>query len=197
MKPRICFASNNAHKLEEIQAVLPDSIELVPLREVLPGVDLPENQRTLEGNSLEKARYVFEKTGISCLADDSGLEVNALKGQPGVDTAHYAGPGRDSGANMALLLENLRQATDRRAAFRAVFTLFWEGEVYSFEGRVDGTIATEPRGEGGFGYDPVFIPEGFSETFAELGPEIKNRLSHRARATRQLAEFLLRTGTSG
>jgi XTP/dITP diphosphohydrolase len=186
---RICFATRNAHKLEEVQSVLPEFIRLVSLDDIGCTEELPENQRTIEGNALEKARFVFEKYGVDCFADDTGLEIEALNGQPGVDTAHYAGPERSAEKNMALVLEKLQGSGSRKARFKTVFALFWEGEMYSFEGLVEGTIAPKPTGNQGFGYDPIFIPDGFSQTFAELGPEVKNRLSHRARATQALVHF--------
>jgi XTP/dITP diphosphohydrolase len=186
---QICFATRNAHKLEEVQSVLPEFIRLVSLDEIGCTEELPENQRTIEGNALEKARFVFEKYGVDCFADDTGLEIEALNGQPGVDTAHYAGPERSAEKNMALVLQKLQHSQNRKARFKTVFALYWEGEMYSFEGLVEGTIAPKPTGNQGFGYDPIFIPDGFSQTFAELGPEVKNRLSHRARATQALVNF--------
>ncbi len=193
-KHKLCFATNNAHKLEEVLAMLPAGMELQSLKEIGCSDELPENQRSLEGNALEKASYVFQKYGIDCFADDTGLEVEALAGEPGVDTAHYAGPERDAQKNMGLLLQNLEGKANRKACFRTIFCLIWQGETYSFEGRVNGSIATETRGNGGFGYDPIFIPEGYQQSFAELGPEIKNRFSHRAEACRQLADFLRLAG---
>ena len=189
-KIRLCFATNNAHKLEEVRAMMPDHLEIVSLQDIGCIQELPENQRTIEGNALEKAQFIFEKFGIDCFADDTGLEVDSLGGEPGVDTAHYAGPERDAQKNMELLLKNLQGKANRNARFKTVFALFWQGEMYSFEGLVKGRISTEKKGDQGFGYDPIFIPEGFSESFAELGSEIKNRLSHRAAATKQLVAFL-------
>jgi XTP/dITP diphosphohydrolase len=189
-KIRLCFATNNAHKLEEVQAMMPEHLEIVSLKDIGCMQELPENQRTIEGNALEKAQFIFEKFGIDCFADDTGLEVDSLGGEPGVDTAHYAGPERDAQKNMDLLLKNLQGKANRNARFKTVFALFWQGEMYSFEGLVKGRISTEKKGDQGFGYDPIFIPEGFSESFAELGSEIKNRLSHRAAATKQLVAFL-------
>jgi XTP/dITP diphosphohydrolase len=186
---KICFATRNTHKLEEVQAVLPDFIRLVSLDDIGCHQELPENQRTIEGNALEKARFVFDAFGVDCFADDTGLEIDALGGEPGVDTAHYAGPERSAEKNMALVLEKLQGSENRKARFKTVFALFWQGEMYSFEGLVDGSIAEQPSGNQGFGYDPIFIPEGFSQTFAELGPDIKNKLSHRARATQALVRF--------
>jgi len=189
-KIRLCFATNNAHKLEEVQAMMPAHLEIISLKDIGCTEELPENQRTIEGNALEKAQFIFEKFGIDCFADDTGLEVDSLGGEPGVDTAHYAGPERDAQKNMDLLLKNLQGKANRNARFKTVFALFWQGEMYSFEGLVKGRISTEKKGDQGFGYDPIFIPEGFSESFAELGSEIKNRLSHRAAATKQLVAFL-------
>jgi len=170
--------------------MLPAGIEICTLSEIGCAEELPENQTTIEGNALEKARFIAERFSINCFADDTGLEVEALGGAPGVDTAHYAGPERSATLNMALLLRNLENKPNRNAAFKTVFALIWEGEMYSFEGRIQGAIATTPRGSNGFGYDPVFIPEGFTQTFAELPPETKNKLSHRALATKQLVDFL-------
>lgn len=170
--------------------MMPAHLEIISLKDIGCTEELPENQRTIEGNALEKAQFIFEKFGIDCFADDTGLEVDSLGGEPGVDTAHYAGPERDAQKNMDLLLKNLQGKANRNARFKTVFALFWQGEMYSFEGLVKGRISTEKKGDQGFGYDPIFIPEGFSESFAELGSEIKNRLSHRAAATKQLVAFL-------
>jgi len=189
-KIKLCFATNNAHKLEEVQAMMPAHLEIISLKDIGCTEELPENQRTIEGNALEKARFIFEKFGIDCFADDTGLEVDSLGGEPGVDTAHYAGPERDAHKNMDLLLKNLEGKPNRNARFKTVFSLFWQSEMYSFEGLVKGRISTEKKGEQGFGYDPIFIPEGFTQSFAELGAEVKNRLSHRAAATKQLVAFL-------
>jgi XTP/dITP diphosphohydrolase len=172
-----------------VKAVLPLHFQILSLKEIGCHESLPENQKTIEGNALEKARFVAEKYQINCFADDTGLEVFSLGGEPGVDTAHYAGPERDAEKNMDLLLSRLQPYSDRSCRFKTVFSLIWEGEFYSFEGLVKGGIAFEKRGNSGFGYDPIFIPDGFDKTFAELGPEIKNRLSHRALATKQLVAF--------
>ena len=156
------------------------------------GVDeeIPEEQETLEGNALQKARYLFERTGLDCFADDTGLEVAALNGAPGVHSARYATSGHDFAANMRLLLHNLEGVEDRSARFRTVVALILGGQEYLFEGEVRGTIMQEPAGEGGFGYDPVFRPEGYDLSFAEMAPEEKNRISHRGRAVAKLAAFL-------
>jgi len=187
----LCFATNNAHKLEEVKSLLPVEIKLLSLKEIGCFDELPENQNNIEGNAIEKARFIFEKYGIDCFADDSGLEVDALHGAPGVDTAHYAGPERDADKNMDLLLSKMQTKINRKAQFKTVFVLFWQGEMYEFTGLISGEIATEKKGKNGFGYDPVFIPNGYSETFAELGAEVKNKMSHRAMATKQLVDFLL------
>lgn len=187
---KICFATNNKHKLEEVCAMVPPGFEIQSLAEIGCSHDLPETQQTIEGNAIQKARFVAQQFGIDCFADDTGLEVDALNGQPGVDTAHYAGPERSAEKNMALLLANLHGKPNRKARFKTVIALVWQGELYSFEGKIEGTISTQPQGNEGFGYDPVFIPDGFRETFAELGAEVKNRLSHRAMATKQLVDFL-------
>lgn len=186
----ICFATNNSHKLEEVKAICPPHIEIISLREAGCTEDLPETQKTIEGNALQKALYVREKFGIDCFSDDTGLEVEVLGGEPGVDTAHYAGPERDAIRNMSLLLKNLEGKPNRNAHFKTIIACVWQGEIYTFEGKVEGKIAMEPTGNQGFGYDPVFIPNGFEHTFAELGPEVKNQFSHRALVVRQLIYFL-------
>ena len=186
----LVFATNNSHKLEEVRAILGERFRIASLKEIGCTDDIPETADTLEGNAMQKARYVKEKFGYDCFADDTGLEVVALNGAPGVYSARYAGPGHDSEANMQKLLKELEGKTNRQARFRTVIALLLEGEEHTFEGIVPGTILTERRGTAGFGYDPVFVPEGFKETFAEMGNEEKNRISHRARAVQRLAEFL-------
>ena len=186
----LVFATNNLHKLEEVRDILGGSFRIASLKEIGCTDDIPETADTLEGNALQKARYVKEKFGYDCFADDTGLEVEALGGAPGVFSARYAGPGHDSEANMQKLLKELEGKTNRQAQFRTVVALILEGREYTFEGIVRGTILTERRGTAGFGYDPVFVPEGYAETFAEMGSEEKNRISHRARAVQKLADFL-------
>lgn len=186
----LVFATNNLHKLEEVRDILGGSFRIASLKEIGCTDDIPETADTLEGNALQKARYVKEKFGYDCFADDTGLEVEALGGAPGVFSARYAGPGHDSEANMQKLLKELEGKTNRQAQFRTVVALILEGREYTFEGIVRGTILTECRGTAGFGYDPVFVPEGYAETFAEMGSEEKNRISHRARAVQKLADFL-------
>ena len=186
----LVFATNNLHKLEEVRDILGGSFRIASLKEIGCTDDIPETADTLEGNALQKARYVKDKFGYDCFADDTGLEVEALGGAPGVFSARYAGPGHDSEANMQKLLKDLEGKTNRQAQFRTVVALLLDGEEYTFEGIVRGTILTERRGTAGFGYDPVFVPEGYAETFAEMGSEEKNRISHRARAVQKLADFL-------
>ena len=187
---KIVFATNNAHKLGEVAQVVGDKFELVTLRECGITEDIPENEPTLEGNALAKARYVYERTGLNCFADDTGLEVDALGGEPGVRSARYATDGHDDEANKKLLLERMQGVVSRAAQFRTAVALIIGGKEYLFEGVVRGDIATEEHGEGGFGYDPLFLPEGGEKTFAEMSAEAKNEISHRGRAVRKLAEFL-------
>lgn len=191
MRRKLVFATNNAHKLDEIRAILGDEIEIVSLADIGCHTDIPETADTLEDNALQKARYVYEHYHCDCFADDTGLEVEALDGAPGVHTARYAYPDRhDPEANTRKLLDALKEKSSRRAQFRTVIALILNGEEHLFDGRVEGSIATEKRGTEGFGYDPVFIPEDSGKTFAELGVEAKNRISHRARAVARLCEFL-------
>ena len=187
---KIIFATNNAHKLSEVQAGLGDAFELITLRECGITEDIPETAPTLEGNALQKARYVYEKTGADCFADDTGLEVDALGGAPGVHSARYATDGHDFAANNRLLLKNLEGVENRSAHFRTVIALILDGEEYLFEGRVEGVIATEESGCGGFGYDPLFVPSGEIITFAEMSAQAKNAISHRGRAVAELVKFL-------
>jgi XTP/dITP diphosphohydrolase len=190
---RLCFASNNKHKLEEIKNVVGRKIEILSLADIKCNEELPETRNTLEGNSLQKAEYVLQHYNTPCFADDTGLEVEALHGAPGVYSARYAGNHRSTDDNIALLLQNLKNDTNRKAQFRTVITLIGvEAQPVFFEGIIRGEIITEKRGSSGFGYDPVFIPEGHSKTFAEMTLEEKNQLSHRAIAVKKLAEYLSR-----
>lgn len=191
MKQKIVFATNNAHKLEEVAAILGNSYEVLSLREIGCYDDIPETADTFAGNALQKAQYVKEHYGYDCFADDSGLEVDILDGAPGIFSARYSGGGSE--ANMDKLLHNLTGKSERGAQFRTVIALLIGEESRLFEGIVRGTIIEERRGEGGFGYDPIFVPEGYDQTFAELGSEIKNHISHRAKAVKQLVEYLLTT----
>ena len=187
---KLIFATNNAHKVAEVQAVLGDGYELVTPRQMGITEDIPETASTLEGNARQKARYLYERTGLDCFADDTGLEVEALGGAPGVRSARYAGDEHDFDANNALLLKNLEGESNRKARFRTVIALILGGEEYLFEGIVEGTIIDHMTGSEGFGYDPMFVPEGDTRTFAEMSAEEKNAISHRGRAVAKLVEFL-------
>ena len=197
---KICFASNNAHKLQEIQQLLGAPFELISLEELGCHEELKEEQDTLEGNALQKASYVWEKYRVLCFADDTGLEVEALHNEPGVYSARYAGPTRDNQANMQKVLDNLKGQANRKARFRTCIALILEeGEQHLFNGVVEGHIIEAPRGDKGFGYDPIFVPEGFERTFAQMTSQEKNEISHRGRAVQQLVSFLhhryVQTGT--
>ena len=191
---KIVFATNNKNKLHEIREILGNNFEIVSLNDIGCHEDIPETGNTLEENALQKARYVYDKYHIDCFADDTGLEVEALGGAPGVHSARYAeGTDHDSEANMRKLLYELRYDKNRKAQFRTVITLILHGELHEFEGLVRGKIGTEKHGTEGFGYDPLFIPEGYDESFAELGDDVKNKISHRARAVRKLADYLVKS----
>ncbi len=189
---KLNFATNNNHKLKEVQEVLGDSFQIESLHELGIHEDIPENQQTLEGNALQKARFLYQKTGESCFADDTGLEVEALNGAPGVYSARYAGESKNSLDNMALLLKNMEGKQNRKARFRTVIALILDGKEYLFEGIVNGVITEQPRGTAGFGYDPLFVPDGYATTFAEMDSESKNAISHRGLAVEKLAAFLLK-----
>jgi XTP/dITP diphosphohydrolase len=210
---KIVFATNNQHKLSEIRSILGDSIEVLSLKDIGCDVDIPETGKTLEENALQKAQYIYDNYHIDCFADDTGLEVDALDGAPGVYSARYAcmanndnstnTASHDSEANMDRLLKELGENNNRHARFRTVIALIQKKnvcpcgctsikEIHKFEGIVNGEIIRERRGGEGFGYDPIFQPEGYNQTFAELGMDIKNHISHRARATQKLAEYLLK-----
>lgn len=189
MKTKLVFATNNAHKLEEVRAILGDDYEVLSLADINLYEDIPETAGTLEGNALQKAQYVKQHFGLDCFADDTGLEVDALNGEPGVYSARYAGEGHDSEANMSKLLLKMNKKRNRKARFRTIVALILGEDIHLFEGIVNGTIIKERRGKGGFGYDPIFVPEGYSQTLAEIGEE-KNKISHRARAIAKLADFL-------
>lgn len=191
----LIMATNNEHKLREIRQILGDKYEVKGLKEIGCLEDIPETSDTLEGNALQKARYVYEHYGLNCFADDTGLEVEALGGAPGIYTARYGsmngyGDSHDSDANIACLLDRLQGATTRKARFRTVIALLQGGKEHLFEGIVEGEILTERRGQDGFGYDPIFAPVETGITFAEMGPAEKNRISHRGRATQKLVDFL-------
>lgn len=187
---KLVFATNNRHKLDEVRAIVGDRVEVLSLNDIGCHDDIPETADTLQGNALIKARYIYEKFGVDCFADDTGLEVEALDGAPGVYSARYAGEECDSEANMKKLLQNLTGKSNRNAQFRTVIALIIKGEEKLFNGIVKGTITEEKRGDSGFGYDPVFVPEGFSESFAQMSGDMKNSISHRYRATRELSNYL-------
>ena len=187
---KLVFATNNAHKLEEIKEMLGSQHEIVSLKEIQCHEDIPEEQDTLEGNALQKARYIHEKYGLDCFADDTGLEIKALNNAPGVYSARYAGNAHDSEANMKKVLQEMQNISERQARFRTVIALILREKEYLFEGIVNGTIINEKRGESGFGYDPIFVPDTYSQTFAEMGNDIKNQISHRAEAVKKLTAFL-------
>lgn len=192
--PSIVFATNNAHKLDEIRSILGSRYTVLSLADIGCHADIPETANTLEGNAIQKARYIAERYSTDCFADDTGLEVEALDGEPGVLSARYAeGAGHDSEANMRKLLQRLDGNGNRRAQFRTVIALARrtdEADFTLFEGIVRGTIATQKQGTEGFGYDPIFVPEGYNASFAQLGADIKNSISHRARAVEKLVRHL-------
>lgn len=187
---KLVFATNNQHKLDEIRKITNGLTEIVSLAEINCHDDIPETADTLEGNALQKARYIKEHFGLDCFADDTGLEVEVLHNAPGVFSARYAGPGHDSEANMNKLLQELQDKDNRKARFHTVIALILNGKEYLFEGIINGTIAHEKRGGSGFGYDPLFVPDNYSQTFAEMGNDIKNQISHRAQAVKKLTTFL-------
>lgn len=186
----LCFATNNINKTEEIRALLGPFFLLQNLKDIGCMEELPETQPTIEGNAVQKATYVFERYHVSCFADDTGLEVESLHGEPGVYSARYAGPQRNNDDNIDLLLANLKPHTNRKARFKTVISLIDAGEIVNFEGIVFGTIIQERRGSKGFGYDAVFVPEGYDRTFAEMELAEKNLISHRAIAVKKLINFL-------
>ncbi|MBK8599413.1 MAG: non-canonical purine NTP diphosphatase [Flavobacterium sp.] len=190
MKTKLVFATNNLNKIKEVQSMLPNSIEIMSLESIGCLEDIPETANTIEGNAIQKANYVTEKYGYDCFADDTGLEVEALHGEPGVDSAHYAGPQRNAADNMDKLLKNLDNQANRNAQFKTVIALNLNGKQHLFTGIAEGKITLEKMGNQGFGYDPIFQPIGFTETFAELTLEQKGQISHRGKATKQLIDFL-------
>jgi len=187
---RIIFASNNLHKIKEINSILGNSFTLLSLKDINIFDDIPENDPHIEGNALAKARYVFNLTGRNVFADDTGLEIDALNGEPGVHSARFAGPGKDSAANIEKVLALLGNNNNRKARFRTVIALIMDSQEYLFEGIVPGEIIYDKRGTEGFGYDPIFLPDGKNRTFAEMELSEKNTVSHRARAFEKLREFL-------
>ncbi len=186
----IVFATNNQHKLEELQALLGDEFRLLSLQDIGCNEDVPEEQATLEGNASQKSWYIYDKYGKNCFADDTGLEIEALNGEPGVYSARYAGPERSSEANMQKVLRKLLKINHRKARFRTVISLIVNGKETQFEGIVTGEILKEKKGGDGFGYDPIFKPDGFEQSFAEMGLDEKNKISHRGRAVQKLVHYL-------
>lgn len=186
----LVFATNNLHKLEEVKNITNHLVQIVSLSDIGCHDEIPETADTLEGNALQKARYIKEQYGYDCFADDTGLEVDTLDNAPGVYSARYAGPEHNAEANMQKLLHEMEGKPNRKARFRTVIALIREGKEYLFDGIINGVITEEKRGDSGFGYDPVFLPDGFTQTFAELGNDIKNKISHRALAVNKLAAFL-------
>ncbi len=189
---RLVFATNNQHKLEEIKELLGDSIDLLSLNDIGCFEDIPEPKDTLEGNAAEKSFFVWNKYGLNCFADDTGLEIEALDGEPGVYSARYAGEEKSAEKNIELVLQKLAKIKNRKARFRTVISLVVDGEETQFEGVVDGWILEEKRGTDGFGYDPVFQPDGYSKCFSEMSLDEKNQVSHRSRAVQKLVEHLNR-----
>ena len=187
---KLVFATNNPHKLKELQAILGKGFELHDLQSIGCFEEIPEDQPTLEGNASQKAFFVYNKYKVNCFADDTGLEIEALEGRPGVYSARYAGDEKDPSANMDKVLHEMAKIKNRKARFRTVISLVIDGAEKQFEGIVDGFILNEKRGASGFGYDPVFLPDGFEKTFAEMDLETKNKISHRGRAVEKLVQFL-------
>jgi XTP/dITP diphosphohydrolase len=186
----LVFATNNKHKIEEASSILHSRYKIISLKELDYTDDIPETEATLEGNASLKAWHIFKKINIDCFADDTGLEVEALKGAPGVYSARYAGPENDFNRNVDKLLKELQDCENRKARFRTIISLIINGNEIRFEGIINGTITTERFGNHGFGYDPVFVPDGYSHTIAELEPELKNKISHRAVALQKMADYL-------
>ncbi len=186
----LVFATNNQHKLEELQAILGNRFKLLSLKDIGCHEEIPEEEPTLEGNARQKSMYVFERYNYSCFADDTGLEIEGLDGEPGVYSARYAGEDKNSNANMDKVLANMAKIKNRNARFRTVISLIIDGEENQFEGIVEGKILNKKRGDSGFGYDPIFQPNGFEKTFAEMTLEEKNKISHRGRAVEKLVRYL-------
>jgi XTP/dITP diphosphohydrolase len=187
---KLVFATNNHHKIKELQAILGESFELLDLASVGCFEEIPEEQTTIEGNASQKAFYIYNKYNVSCFADDTGLEIESLGGNPGVLSARYAGETKDPSANMNKVLTEMAKIKNRKARFRTVISLVLNGEEKQFEGIVEGTILTVKKGTSGFGYDPIFLPDGFDQTFAEMDLESKNKISHRGRAVKKLVDYL-------
>ena len=190
MKPTLVFATGNPHKLKEVRALIGHKYDIKGLEDIGCTEDIPETSDTIEGNALLKARYVKEHYQLDCFSEDTGLEVDALDGAPGIYSARFAGPQKNADDNMDLLLQKLAGKDNRRARFRTVVALILNGKEYTFEGIIRGRIATERHGEQGFGYDPLFIADGYTQSFAQMNQQLKNEISHRGRAIRKLQTFL-------
>ena len=190
MKNKLVFATNNPHKLKEVSDILKEKVDIISLNDIQCHEDIPETADTLEGNALLKAKYIYNNYHLNCFADDTGLEIEALNNEPGVYSARYAGTDKNPEANMMKVLQQLENQSNRKARFRTVIALIMDGKTYLFDGIVNGTITKAKQGNAGFGYDPIFMPEGYEHTFAELGEEIKNNISHRAIAIKKLCDFL-------
>ncbi len=187
---QITFATGNPNKIIEVKEVLPSNIQITGLRDIGCTEEIPETSPTIEGNAIQKAQYVYDHYGVNCFSEDTGLEVEALGGEPGVNTARYAGEDKDPRANIQLTLKKLSGIKNRKARFKTVIALILDGKIHTFEGIVEGTITEKPLGDGGFGYDPIFRPNGYDRTFAELGMDVKKEISHRSRAVQKLVRFL-------
>ncbi|AUC81050.1 non-canonical purine NTP diphosphatase [Lacinutrix sp. Bg11-31] len=187
---QLVFATNNLNKLKEVQSLIPSSIKLLSLKDIGCFEDVPETQNTIKGNAVQKAEYIKEHYGYNCFADDTGLEVEALNNEPGVFSARYAGPKRDANDNMDLLLKNLKEKPNRKAQFKTVVSLNLNGELKTFTGICKGEITLDKKGDQGFGYDPIFMPNGYTETFAEIDLKLKNKIGHRGKAVTKLVQFL-------
>ena len=187
---KLIFATHNKNKAKEVTSLMPDFIELLSLDDINFHTEIEENATTLEGNAILKAKTIYEKTGINCFADDSGLLVDALNGAPGVYSARYAGSQKSDEDNIQKLLHELQNKLDRNAHFKTVMALIIDGKEYLFDGKIEGKIISKKFGTNGFGYDPIFVPDGYNETFAQLDSETKNKISHRARALQKMLEFL-------
>ncbi|MFT4611961.1 MAG: XTP/dITP diphosphohydrolase [Glaciecola sp.] len=187
---KLVFATNNLNKLKEVQSLIPDHIQLLSLKDIGCFEDVPETQRTIKGNAIQKAEYIKEHYGFDCFADDTGLEVEALHNEPGVFSARYAGEQRDANDNMDLLLKNLKDKPNRNAQFKTVVSLHLNNNLETFTGICKGEITTTKHGESGFGYDPIFKAQGYSKTFAQISLEEKNTIGHRGKAVRLLVDFL-------
>jgi XTP/dITP diphosphohydrolase len=187
---KLVFATNNQHKLNELSKIAGEKFHLLSLKDINCFDDIPETADTLEGNSALKAHFIWEKYGMNCFADDTGLEIDALNGQPGVYSARYAGEEQNPEANLSKVLDELKGNNNRKARFRTVICLILDGKEYFFEGIVNGSLLSERHGKEGFGYDPIFVPEGYDQTFAEMDMELKNRISHRGLATERLLKYL-------